>query len=161
MKGDLSGEATQEMPVDGIKEGLVAYGQSGEFIDNFGYSSSGCRFLGGPGMFASWFLHQVDVMQAATGRVQPSVEIGIMWRRLRAWRICLTGRGGGYRGGKRRSGCGDNSRNEGKRWNSANLPPSRRQKGAEAGSDAPRRPPSMVGLTPKKQARSVEEVPGF
>ena len=73
-EGYLSGEATREIPVDGIKEGLVAYGQSGEFYRHL-YFHIGCRFLGWPGMFASWFLHQVDVMQAATGRMQSSVEI--------------------------------------------------------------------------------------
>ena len=36
-----------------------------------------------------------------------------MWRRSRARRFCWTGRGGGYRGGKRRSGCERSWRNEG------------------------------------------------
>ena len=70
----LSGEATRELPVDGIKEGLVAHGQAGQFYRHL-YFHIGCRFLGWPGMLASWFLHQVDVMQAATGRMQSSVEI--------------------------------------------------------------------------------------
>ena len=65
-EGYLSGEATRELPVDGIKEGLVAHGQAGQFYRHL-YFHIGCRFLGWPGMLASWFMHQVDVRQAATG----------------------------------------------------------------------------------------------
>ena len=38
---------------------------------------------------------------------------GTMWRRSRARRFSWTGRGGGYRAGRRRSGCGRSWRNEG------------------------------------------------
>src|SRR6185436_7358545 len=64
-EGYLSGEATRELPVDGIKEGLVAHGQAGQFYRHL-YFHIGCRFLGWPGMLASWFMHEVDVRQAAT-----------------------------------------------------------------------------------------------
>jgi hypothetical protein len=47
-EGDLSGEATRELPVDGIKEELVACGQAGQFYRHL-YFHIGCRFLGGPG----------------------------------------------------------------------------------------------------------------
>ena len=67
-------EATRELPVDGIKEGLVAHGQAGQFYRHL-YFHIGCRFLGWPGMLASWFMHQVDVRQAATGRMEAAVEI--------------------------------------------------------------------------------------
>ena len=70
----LSGEATRELPVDGIKEGLVAHGQAGQFYRHL-YFHIGCRFLGWPGMLASWFMHQWDVRQAATGRMESAVEI--------------------------------------------------------------------------------------
>ena len=36
------------------------------------YFHIGCRFLGWPGMLASWFMHQVDVRQAAAGRLELS-----------------------------------------------------------------------------------------
>ena len=58
----LSGEATRELPVDGIKEGLVAHGQAGQFYRHL-YFHIGCRFLGWPGLLASWFMHQWDVRQ--------------------------------------------------------------------------------------------------
>ena len=73
-EGYLSGEASRELPVDGIKEGLVAHGQAGQFYRHL-YFHIGCRFLGWPGMLASWFMHQVDVRQAATGRMESAVEI--------------------------------------------------------------------------------------
>ena len=73
-EGYLSGEATQELPVDGIKEGLVAHGQAGQFYRHL-YFHIGCRFLGWPGRLASWLMHQVDVKQAATGRMESAVEI--------------------------------------------------------------------------------------
>ena len=73
-EGYLSGEATRDLPVDGIKEGLVADGQAGQFYRHL-YFHIGCRFLGWPGMLASWFMHQVDVRQAATGRMESAVEI--------------------------------------------------------------------------------------
>jgi hypothetical protein len=38
------------------------------------YFHIGCRFLGWPGMLASWFMHQVDVKQAAAGRKESAVE---------------------------------------------------------------------------------------
>ena len=72
--GYLSGEATRELAVDGIKEGLVAHGQAGQFYRHL-YFHIGCRFLGWPGMLASWFMHEVDVRQAATGRMESGVEI--------------------------------------------------------------------------------------
>ena len=70
----LSGEATRELPVDGIKKGLVAHGQAGQFYRHL-YFHIGCRFLGWPGMLASWLMHQVDVRQAATGRMESAVEV--------------------------------------------------------------------------------------
>ena len=70
-EGYLSGE---ELPVDGIKEGLVAHGQAGQFYRHL-YFHIGCRFLGWPGILASWFTHQVDVGQAATGRMESAVEV--------------------------------------------------------------------------------------
>jgi hypothetical protein len=73
-EGYLSGEAARELPVDGIKEGLVAHGQAGQFYRHL-YFHIGCRFLGWPGMLASWFMHQADVRQAATGRMESAVEI--------------------------------------------------------------------------------------
>ena len=56
----LSGEATRELPVDGIKKQLLAYGQEGQFYRHLHFHI-GCRFLGWPGMLASWFMHQFDV----------------------------------------------------------------------------------------------------
>ena len=73
-EGQLSGEATRELPVDGIKEELVAHGQAGELYRHL-YFHIGCRFLGWPGMFASWLTHQIDVKQAAAGRMESVVEI--------------------------------------------------------------------------------------
>ena len=73
-EGYLSGKAARELPVDGIKEGLVAHGQAGQFYRHL-YFHIGCRFLGWPGMLASWFMHQVDVRQAAAGRMESAVEI--------------------------------------------------------------------------------------
>jgi hypothetical protein len=73
-EGYWSGEATRELPVDGIKEGLVAHGQAGQFYRHL-YFHIGCRFLGWPGMLASWFMHQVDIRQAAMGRMESAVEI--------------------------------------------------------------------------------------
>src|SRR5215831_17302761 len=70
----LSGEETRELPVDGIKEGLVTHGQGGQFYRHL-YFHIGCGFLGWPGMLASWLMHQVDVRQAATGRMESAVEI--------------------------------------------------------------------------------------
>ena len=73
-EGYLSGKATRELPVNGIKEGLVAHGQAGQFYRHL-YFHIGCRFLGWPGMLASWFMHQVDVRQAETGRMESAVEV--------------------------------------------------------------------------------------
>ena len=70
----LSGKATRELPVDGIKEGLVAHRQAGQFYRHL-YFHIGCRFLGWPGLLASWLMHQVDVSQAATGRMESAVEM--------------------------------------------------------------------------------------
>jgi hypothetical protein len=70
----LSGNATRDLPVDGIKKGLVAHGQAGQFYRHL-YFHIGCRFLGWPGTLASWLTHQVDVRQAATGRMESAVEI--------------------------------------------------------------------------------------
>jgi len=47
-EGYLSGEATRDLPVDGIKEGLVAHGQAGQFYRHL-YFHIGCRLLGWPG----------------------------------------------------------------------------------------------------------------
>src|SRR5262245_13200556 len=68
----LSGEATRGLPVD--KEGLVTHGKGGQFYRHL-YFHIGCGFLGWPGMLASWLMHQVDVRQAATGRMESAVEI--------------------------------------------------------------------------------------
>ena len=73
-EGYMSGEAARELPVDGIKKELVAHGQAGQVYRHL-YFHIGCRFLGWPGMLASWFMHQWDVMQAATGRRESTVEI--------------------------------------------------------------------------------------
>ena len=73
-EGHLSEEATRELPVDGIEQGLVAHGQAGQFYRHL-YFHIGCRFFGWPGMLASWLMHQVDVRQAAAGRMEAAVEI--------------------------------------------------------------------------------------
>jgi hypothetical protein len=73
-EGYLSGSGTRQLPVDGIKKGLVAHGQAGQFYRHL-YFHIGCRFLGCPGMLASWFMHQVDVRQAASGRMESVVEV--------------------------------------------------------------------------------------
>jgi hypothetical protein len=73
-EGHLSGKVTRELPVDGIKEELVAHGQAGQFYRHL-YFHIGCRFLGCPGMLASWLMHQVDLRQAATGRMESAVEV--------------------------------------------------------------------------------------
>src|SRR5262249_43815907 len=73
-RGSLSGEETRELPVDGIKKELVAHGQAGQLYRHL-YFHIGCRFLGWPGKLASWLMHQVDVRQAATGRMESAVEI--------------------------------------------------------------------------------------
>ena len=52
----------------------MAHGQAGQFYRHL-YFHIGCRFLGWPGMLASWLMHQVDVRQAATGRMESAVEI--------------------------------------------------------------------------------------
>ena len=72
-EGFLSGAETRELPVDGIKERLVAHGQAGQFYRHLHFHI-GCRFLGWPGTVASWFMHQVDVRQAAMGRMESAVE---------------------------------------------------------------------------------------
>jgi hypothetical protein len=73
-EGYLSGDGTRELPVDGIKKGLVAHGQAGQVYRHL-YFHIGCRFLGWPGMLGSWLTHQVDVRQAAMGRMESAVEI--------------------------------------------------------------------------------------
>src|SRR5690349_18618721 len=73
-EGCLSKGSTRELPVDGIKKGLVAHGQAGQLYRHL-YFHIGCRFLGWPGTLASWLMHQVDVRQAATGRMESAVEI--------------------------------------------------------------------------------------
>ena len=73
-EGHLAGKAARELPVDGIKERLVAHGQAGQFYRHLHFHI-GCRFLGWPGMLASWFMHQVDVRQAAAGRMESAVEV--------------------------------------------------------------------------------------
>jgi hypothetical protein len=72
-QGFLEGKATRKIPVDGIKKELVAHGQAGQFYRHL-YFHIGCQFLGWPGMLASWFMHQVDVKQAAAGRKESAVE---------------------------------------------------------------------------------------
>ena len=52
----------------------MAHGQAGQFYRHL-YFHIGCRFLGWPGMLASWFMHQVDMRQAAMGRMKSAVEI--------------------------------------------------------------------------------------
>ena len=73
-EGYLLGEVARELPVDGVKNELVAHGQAGQFYRHL-YFHIGCRFLGWPGMLASWFMHQWDVRQAAMGRTESEVEI--------------------------------------------------------------------------------------
>jgi hypothetical protein len=73
-RGYLSGKATRELQVDGIKEELVEHGQGGQFYLHLNFHI-GCWFLGWPGMLASWFMHRVDVRQAVTGRRESMVEI--------------------------------------------------------------------------------------
>src|SRR4029079_9897458 len=70
----LSGKATRELPVDGIKKGLVAHGQAGQFYRHLCFHI-GCRCLGWPVMLASWLMHQVDLRQAATGRMESAIEM--------------------------------------------------------------------------------------
>ena len=72
-EGSLSGKATRELPVYGIKKQLVAHGQKGQFYRHL-YFHIGCRFLGWPGTVASWFMHQLDVRQAAAGRRESAAE---------------------------------------------------------------------------------------
>src|SRR4029078_3856284 len=57
MKGTCPERRRGISPVDGIKEGLVAHGQAGQFYRHL-YFHIGCRFLGWPGMLASWFMHE-------------------------------------------------------------------------------------------------------
>jgi hypothetical protein len=73
-QGFLGGESTRELPVDGIKKRLVAHGQAGQLYRHLQFHI-GCRFLGWPGMLASWFMHQVDLRQAAAGRKESTVEV--------------------------------------------------------------------------------------
>jgi len=73
-EGSLSENATRQLLVDGIKHSLVAHGQAGQFYRHLQFHI-GCRFLGWPGMLASWFMHQVDVRQAAAGRLESAVEV--------------------------------------------------------------------------------------
>jgi hypothetical protein len=73
-EASLSGEATRELSVDGIKKQLVAHGQEGQFYRHLNFHI-GCRFLGWPGMLASWFMHQLDVRQAAAGRRESAAEV--------------------------------------------------------------------------------------
>ncbi|MEM8953499.1 MAG: hypothetical protein AAGD22_05040 [Verrucomicrobiota bacterium] len=72
--GYKAGEKTRELPVDGIKEELVAHGQAGQFYRHLHFHI-GCRFLGWPGWWASWFMNQVDERQALTGRGESAVEV--------------------------------------------------------------------------------------
>jgi hypothetical protein len=72
-EGFLSGKASRRLPVDGIKDSLVAHGQSGQFYRHLHFHV-GCRFLGWPGILASRLMHQVDVLQAARGRLESVVE---------------------------------------------------------------------------------------
>jgi hypothetical protein len=73
-QGFFSGAAARALPVDGVKKRLVAHGQAGQFYLHL-YFHIGCRFLGWPGMLASWVMHQWDVRQAATRRTESAVEI--------------------------------------------------------------------------------------
>ena len=70
----VAGKATRQLPVDGIKKELVAHGQGGQFYRHLNFHL-GCRFLGWPGMLASWLMHQVDLRQAAMGRRELTVEV--------------------------------------------------------------------------------------
>jgi hypothetical protein len=72
-EGVLSGKASRKLPVDGIKEDLVAHGQSGQFYRHLHFHV-GCRFLSWPGILASRLMHQVDMLQAARGRLESVVE---------------------------------------------------------------------------------------
>jgi hypothetical protein len=73
-EGYLSGKVTRDLPVDGIKERFVAHGQAGQFYRHLHFHIA-CRFLGWPGMLASWFMHQMDMRQAAMGRLESVVEV--------------------------------------------------------------------------------------
>ena len=73
-EGSLSGEVTRELPVDGIKKQLVAHGQEGQLYRHL-YFHIGCRFLGWPGMLASWLMRQHDIRQAASGRKESAAEV--------------------------------------------------------------------------------------
>ena len=73
-EGSWPGSGARELPVDGIKRELVAHGQEGQFYRHL-YFHMGCRFLGWPGMLASWFMHQRDLEQAAAGRSESVAEI--------------------------------------------------------------------------------------
>ena len=72
-EGALLGKASRKLPVDGIKDSLVGHGQAGQFYRHL-YFHVGCRFLGWPGLLASRFMHQVDLLQAAAGRMESVVE---------------------------------------------------------------------------------------
>ena len=70
----LPGSSARQLPVDGIRKSLVAHGQAGQFYRHLQFHI-GCRFLGWPGMLASWLMHRVDVRQAARGRMESAVEV--------------------------------------------------------------------------------------
>src|SRR5262245_66315835 len=56
-EGYLSGEAAaRELPVDGIKKGLVAHGQAGQFSRHLGFRN-GCRCPGCGGEVPRELLH--------------------------------------------------------------------------------------------------------
>jgi hypothetical protein len=69
-EGYLSRKATRDLPVDGVKKGLVGHGQAGQFYRHL-YFHIGCRFLGWPGMLASWFMGQCGGVRVRAGSVGP------------------------------------------------------------------------------------------
>ena len=72
---------------------------------------SGAGFLGGDYRQLVYASGRYAAGGGGTDRNQRS-RSGTMWRRSRVWRFCWNGRDGGYRGGKRRSGCGRSWRND-------------------------------------------------
>ena len=72
--GYRRGEETRDLPVDGIRRELVEHGQQGQFYGHLSFHI-GAHLLGWPGRLGSWFMNQVDEKQAATGRMESTVEV--------------------------------------------------------------------------------------
>ena len=73
-EGYLSGEATRDLPVDGIQKGWWRMDRRGSFI-GICIFILGAGFLGGPGCSRVGLCMRVDVRQAAAGRMESGVEI--------------------------------------------------------------------------------------